>query len=350
MKYGKIRIEDGFLVFTRHMMLNSLPCRDIMWAYMRREGVDKTGEKQLIINYLVIITKREKRYKFDMTEQEVQDCIRLLKVLNPDMAVGFPKGGRLPLQNLPNTRDLGALMSADGRHILPRKLLRSGELYHISASDMRMLSEEYCVKTVVDVRSAAEVQKKPDEIMAGVDYYHIPIVDEESNGVLDNRSFFEQMMACYGDSEKFMEDRYINFEADDYSLKQFARFLDVLLRVKSGSVVFHSGTGKDRTGVATALLLSALGIPRETIRRDFMRTNSCLEGDFRYMCRLYRASRPENAKKLANLKGYFQVREFYIDRVFDTIQKKYGGMEHFLRRELYLTPRALEDLKKKYLI
>ena len=40
---------------------------------MRREGTDKTGEKQLIINYLVIITRRQKRYKFDMTEQEVQD-------------------------------------------------------------------------------------------------------------------------------------------------------------------------------------------------------------------------------------------------------------------------------------
>ena len=81
MRYGKIRIEDGFFVFTRHMMLNSLPCKDILWAYMRREGTDKTGEKQLIINYLVIITRRQKRYKFDMTEQEVQDCLQLLKVL-----------------------------------------------------------------------------------------------------------------------------------------------------------------------------------------------------------------------------------------------------------------------------
>ena len=174
MRYGKIRIEDGFFVFTRHMMLNSLPCKDILWAYMRREGADKTSEKQLIINYLVIITRRQKRYKFDMTEQEVQDCLRLLKVLNPDLAVGFPKGSRLPLQNLPNTRDLGALMTEDGLHILPRKLLRSGEIYHASVADTRILSEEYNVKTVIDFRSAAEVKKKPDDIMAGVEYYHIP--------------------------------------------------------------------------------------------------------------------------------------------------------------------------------
>ena len=212
MRYGKIRIEDGFFVFTRHMMLNSLPCKDILWAYMRREGTDKTGEKQLIINYLVIITRRQKRYKFDMTEQEVQDCLQLLKVLNPDLAVGFPKGSRLPLQNLPNTRDLGALMTVDGSHILPRKLLRSGEIYHASAADNRILSEEYNVKTVIDFRSAAEVKKKPDDIMAGVEYYHIPIRDEDSSG----NSFFEHVMSCYGDVDRYMQDWYRNFVTDEF--------------------------------------------------------------------------------------------------------------------------------------
>ena len=63
MKYGKIRIEDGYLAFTRHMMLNSLPCKDIMWAYMRREGEhsDDGTAKQMITNYLVVVTRRKKR-------------------------------------------------------------------------------------------------------------------------------------------------------------------------------------------------------------------------------------------------------------------------------------------------
>ena len=321
MRYGKIRIEDGFFVFNRHMMLNSLPCRDIVWAYMRREGADKTGEKQLIINYLVIITRRQKRYKFDMTEQEVQDCLRLLKLLNPDMAVGFPKGSRLPLKNLPNTRDLGALMTENGSHILPRKLLRSGEIYHASITDTRILAEEYNVKTVIDFRSAIEVKKKPDDIMAGVEYYHIPILDEESGG----RSFFEQVMSCYGDTDKYMINRYRSFLNDEYSLKQYARFLDVLLHVKNGAVIFHSGTGEDRAGVGTALLLLALGVPKETIRRDFMRSNPCLEEELKYMRRLYRAYRPENSQKFANLTAFYQVKESYINTIFDLIENEYGG-------------------------
>ncbi len=160
MRYGKIRIKMVLFCVYQTYDAQQSSCKDILWAYMRREGTDKTGEKQLIINYLVIITRRQKRYKFDMTEQEVQDCLQLLKVLNPDLAVGFPKGSRLPLQNLPNTRDLGALMTVDGSHIRPRKLLRSGEIYHACAADNRILSEEYNVKTVIDFRSAAEVKKK----------------------------------------------------------------------------------------------------------------------------------------------------------------------------------------------
>ena len=38
MKYGKIRIEDGNLIFSKHMMMNYLPCKDILWAYKRKEG------------------------------------------------------------------------------------------------------------------------------------------------------------------------------------------------------------------------------------------------------------------------------------------------------------------------
>lgn len=160
MKYGKIRIEDGYLVFTRHMMLNSLPCKDIVWAYLRREGAEDSDIKQVSVNYLVIITRRKKRYKFDMTEREVHECIKLLRALNPDMATGFPKGSRIVLQSLPNTRDLGAIITRDGRHILPRRLLRSGELYHISRFDKEVLEESYNLKKVIDLRSDLERRKK----------------------------------------------------------------------------------------------------------------------------------------------------------------------------------------------
>ena len=92
MRYGKIRIEDGNLIFLRHMIQNNLPCRDIVWAYIHREGENaEAAVKQMISNYLVIITRRKKRYRFEMTEHEAQDCLRLLKILNPDMDRSYPE-------------------------------------------------------------------------------------------------------------------------------------------------------------------------------------------------------------------------------------------------------------------
>ena len=183
MKYGKIRIEDGNFIFAKHMMMNYLPCKDILWAYKRKEGVEGGAQKQFSTSSLVIITRRKKRYQFDLTDREIQDCIQLLKALNPNIVTGFPKGGRIPLQSLPNTRDLGALMTSDGRHILPHRLLRSGTLYHISIADQDTLMKDYHLTTVIDFRTKSEVLEKPDIVMEGVQYCDIPIVDEETTGI-----------------------------------------------------------------------------------------------------------------------------------------------------------------------
>lgn len=350
MKYGKVRIEDGHLMFSRHMMINSLPCKDILWAYMRREGDDEISVKQVISNYLVIITRRKKQYKFDMTEREVQDCIRLLKALNPEMSVGFPKGERIPLQSLSNTRDLGALETEDGRHIIPRKLLRSGDLYHVSMADKEILADEYRLKTVIDLRTEAERKQKPDTIMAGVEYYHIPVFDEDAMGVSREKNSVTALFDFQGDPEEVMEKQYRDFIRDPYCVKQYAKFIDVFLRHKDGAVLWHCSAGKDRAGVGTALLLRVLGVPEEIIREDYMRTNRYLEPELHYMERLMEARGWDTVDAVQKLNVFFKVKESYIDAVFRTIKEEYDSVEKFFRRELYLTPKAVEDLREKYLL
>lgn len=350
MKYGKIRIEDGHLIFTRHMMINSLPCSDILWAYMRREGEEEISERQVLSTYLVVITKRKKKYKFDMSEREVQDCIALLKALNPEMAVGFPRGSRIALQSLANTRDLGAIMTEDGRHIIPRKLLRSGDLYHTSLGDKEILADEYHLKTVIDLRTVAEREQKPDTIIAGVEYYHIPVLDEEALGIARDKNMTESFFELPADPEEFMIRQYSDFIRDPYCVKQFAKFIDVILHHKDGAVLWHCSAGKDRAGVGTALLLYILGVPRETIREDFMRTNRYLEPELHYMERLLEAQGKDSLETVQKLHAFFIVKEAYIDAVFDTIEEEYGTMERFFRKDLYLTQKSVDDLREKYLL
>ena len=65
--------------------------------------------------------------------------------------------------------------------------------------------------------------------------------------------------------------QYESLVHDEYSIKQYARFLDVLLHQNEGAVLWHCSAGKDRVGVGTALLLCALGVPKKTIYEDFMK-------------------------------------------------------------------------------
>lgn len=53
-----------------------------------------------------------------------------------------------------------------------------------------------------------------------------------------------------------------------------------------------------------------------------MRSNPCLEEELKYMRRLYRADRPENSRKLADLKAFYQVKESYINTVLMSLKKK----------------------------
>ena len=323
MKYGKIRIEDGFLVFTRHMMINNLPCKDIVWAYMRKEGADEGDDRQLSVNYLVIVTRRKKRYKFDMTEKEIHECIRILKILNPDMATGFPKGGRISLHSLPNTRDLGAIVTADDRHILPRRLLRSG---------------------------AEERKCKPDTIIAEVEYYHVPVVDEDVQ-VISNREQFVKMLAGLPDDmEEYMIRQYRNLCMDQLVLKQYAKFIDILFRQEKGAVLWHCGTGKDRTGIGTAFLLSLLGVEEDVIYEDYLRTNRYMEPKLVYMQRLVQTWPEADEKMTEKLPIIYNVKEEYLAAVFETVKKTYGSMEKFFQTVFYLKPKMIEEFRNKYLI
>ena len=350
MRFGKIRIEDGNLIFARHMMLNNLPCKDIIWAYMRREGVEGGRQKQFTTSSLVVITRRRKRYQFDMTDREIQECIQILKALNPEMTTGFPRGGRIHLQSLPNTRDLGALMTKDGRHILPRKLLRSGSLYHVSLADQDMLLEDYKLSTVIDFRTEAEREQKPDTIMKGVEYYPIPVLDEETSGITQAGTLMDMLTNFDQVPDEFICKQYENLVRDEICIKQYANFLDVVLHQKKGAVLWHCSAGKDRVGIGTALLLYALGVPRKTIKEDFLKTNVYLDNEMQHMVRYLETRMIVTPEIMDKVRLLYKVKGEYLDTAFRTIEKDYGSVDYFMRKALYMNPKTIEALRNKYLV
>ncbi len=350
MKFGKIRIEKGDFLFTRHMVVNSLPCRDIVWAYIKQEAPSASVGRHLLTTYLVIVTMRRKIYQFDMTQKDADACIRLLKVLSPELTVGFPGGDRIHLESVQNTRDLGALLSLDQRHIVPRRLLRSGDLYHLSSGDQKILMEEYHLKKVIDLRSREEYRERPDTIMAGVEYYHLPILDEEMSGAARFRTLSNLLEGDKAPSREQYEELYESMFTDEYSVRQFARILDLLRDASGGAVLWHGGAGKDRTGIVTMLILSVLGVSRKVIREDFLRSNEFLESEKKYMQLYLKNNGSYGERQEQQLQSYFTVEESYLNRAFYSIDRQFGSMQTFLKKGLLLNSKLIQDLRNGYLL
>ena len=76
-----------------------------------------------------------------------------------------------------------------------------------------------------------------------------------------------------------MEEVYERMMLDEQSQRGFAQFFDDVLAAEDGSVLWHCTIGKDRAGLAAALLLHALGVKREAVEQDYLATNKYVQSE-----------------------------------------------------------------------
>jgi protein-tyrosine phosphatase len=113
----------------------------------------------------------------------------------------------------------------------------------------------------------------------------------------------------------------------------YARFFQHLL-MHSTPLVFHCTVGKDRTGFAAALLLGALGVPREAVMADYLLTNQ-----------LYRRTPLVQAHGPAHVMDVlWQVQPEFLNAAFDTIDTDFGGLVPYLEGPLGLGPQERDRL------
>jgi protein-tyrosine phosphatase len=121
----------------------------------------------------------------------------------------------------------------------------------------------------------------------------------------------------------------------------FARLADP----RRGPVVVNCSAGKDRTGIATALVLTALGVPYATIKQDYLLSNGAYGMDSlkRDLSSPMAALAPDAAAALAGVDGS------YLDATFAGLRKQYGSVDNFLASELGVGPRQIAILKARML-
>jgi protein-tyrosine phosphatase len=173
----------------------------------------------------------------------------------------------IELDGAVNVRELGGLPTEDGRTTATGVLLRSDNLQGLTDKDVQRLVEDHGVRTVVDLRTPAEVEAEgPGPLVSeGLRHVNLDLIPGWDPQLSDVGRLVPHEQREAGDMSHF----YMGYL--DEAPAQVVQALRELTRAE-GATVVHCAAGKDRTGVVVALALAVAGVPREDIVADYALT------------------------------------------------------------------------------
>lgn len=253
----------------------------------------------------------------------------------------------LELEEGINFRELGGYLTEDGRKIKWHKLLRSGSMAQLTKNDVDYL-DQYGVRYIVDLRSSEESSYSPDKYPDKAQYFQ-DTVYPFSFSLFKNLGIINNMRLGASNMD-FGRQTYLQMLLDPHAQAAYRKMFNVLLENdKEGeSVVFHCTAGKDRTGVAAFLILSALGVSEKQIVEDYLYTNLFFDNYSSETINdaLESESQTEIAQRLNS-------KTAVIAEIIEVLPKACrvvsGSVEKFLEEKLGMTKAKIERLQELYL-
>jgi protein-tyrosine phosphatase len=141
----------------------------------------------------------------------------------------------------------------------------------------------------------------------------------------------------------------------DEGTPQYAVLLRQAADPANRPMVFHCSHGVHRTGTATAILLSALGVPWDTIRADYMLTNTYRATQVESKLAKIRQQAaatlgvPEDEVDMTNVEAFYILEGSYIDGTLEQAVADHGSMEAYIRDGLGITDEEIEALRDQLL-
>ncbi|GHD61247.1 protein-tyrosine-phosphatase [Streptomyces goshikiensis] len=166
----------------------------------------------------------------------------------------------IEFERLHNFRDLGGYCTADGRTVAWGALYRADSLGKLSGADWeRFLALD--IRTVIDLRYPWEIEAKGRIPQAHRFTY--------ANLSIEHRPYDQAEIDPAVDPWRYLADRFAEVTEDGAA--EIRQAIE-LIATGPGPAVFHCTSGKDRTGIIAALVLTLLEVPQEEILADFALT------------------------------------------------------------------------------
>ena len=253
---------------------------------------------------------------------------------------------RVELAGARNLRDLGGYSTIDGRQIKKGMLYRSDHLKRVRRQHAEAV-EALGVKRVYDLRTEKELERDPPRLaeVSSLEVVHLPVDCE----LIDPYAVARRILVGdveEGDFQGLMLECYRNY-ALNYTSEWSSLLRDM---AEPGGLpgLIHCTYGRDRTGIAGAIVLRSLGVPEETVLEDYLLSNTFWGSEasrlscFANCASFFRTPRSE-------VRALMEVRPEYLDAGFAAIVEKYGSFEGYLHEGLGIDDATLERLRSALL-
>lgn len=260
-------------------------------------------------------------------------------------------GAAVDVPGVPNLRDLGGWATRDGARVRRGVLFRSTALSRLDGPGAAAFGA-LGIRTVIDLRTAAERAAAPDRLPAGTALLELDVLADATDlaparlaEAIADPALVAQHLGD-GRAAALLTGAYRDLVTLPSARAGYGALLRTLLDPGAGPVLWHCTTGKDRTGWASAVTLLLLGVPEEDVRREFLLTNEqLLPALAPLLDRAAALGVPADV-----LRPLLGVDEAYLDAALGEVRAAYGTVERYAAGALGVDAAAQERLRERYVV
>jgi protein-tyrosine phosphatase len=240
----------------------------------------------------------------------------------------------LDLASNPNLRDIGGYRTTNGQWVLMGVVYRSQAL-SLSAVDLAVV-DTLGITGAYDLRTPAEIASTPGVVPAGARYLSLNVLGKDSPSI--------PSVTSAAQAQECMEDLGREYVISAPARAAFGTLLTDIAD-SSGAQLYHCSAGKDRTGWATAVILTLLGVPAETVMSDYLLSKTHYYDSPAVQDML--SALP--AAKSAIYGRILDVEPAYLQAGLDQVAAGYGSMYHYVHQGLGLSDATVAKLRYRLL-
>jgi protein-tyrosine phosphatase len=250
-----------------------------------------------------------------------------------------------------NVRDIGGYRTSYGLEVARGRLFRGDALSRLSGHDTERL-ERLGLRIVVDFRTPGEVLLAgADRLPFGIELVSLPVGGGDLGAVYEliASGDHERQRAELGDggAASLMVEINRGFVTDARQREAFGAAVRLVCSAGRLPLLYHCSGGKDRAGWMTAIVLTALGVPREVVLRDYLLSNDFHRTEYQKL--RYDLVKTGIVADPDLLRPVMEQSATYLGAAFEEAERRYGSFGRFVTRGLEVSDAMLGELRRTLL-